>query len=896
MAKPVAPPRVPNKPPHYPQEGNQTALSQLKLAEETEVRLSRLLKSRTSANSDAEAQAQALRLRLCELYADVLIDSPRVGHAHDVPNRMWRSCFYRRIGEFRSRGAAAAKTGSGTEGVRTAHRTFLREGIQFYDYVIKQYREKLDAHEVVVAGAEAQRRRALGKQRRGSKSKKGSEKSPMSQTRGTQSFMAQGLLGSQDESEDGSSREIETDSAEGHDAYPMPPLPEGVILSLHRFLICIGDLHRYLAQVVDSGNGGSSKQSTPSSPDFSDAEKHYLAAVKLVPGNGNPYNQLAVLAQHKHQDAVAMYWYARALIAKEPFDITAAPNLSRLLRTVVRSFSGGNLEDIASSVIERAANRRIPNRPAVTKRALSEFVFLQGKLYFGTTSTCDAVVKFQSYLHGWTDRLREILSENILGDAILTRLVGVAIYSVVTAGAHAPKTVKKEVNLRVRAKRSGDCFLALAVLFRMTSVLCEQANRAFRTNRGNGRHLKFVAPLVICADFFLAHSSTIFEVAAEDEALDPEVGLCAKEEAEARALFLERFCDLLNNLNSRLDSKKVAKVARAEKRVLKERSSFMGYLALGKYAKAGRKSYISRTPQDIPEDAAFDSRTYRLEEFAQKMLHLRGEESSLLYSTEEGYYARPTTCDISNDIHMESEYPYGVDLAAAQERHPDGRSGETQAPSAVAFHVDEDEDDEEDIVYCAGDSLRAPAMAVHDPAQDTFLSLADLHTAPTLLPEVSKVVNRAAMMPPPGLMPPPGFDRLADQPKLHPAAVPLPPTNPLLPTDQLLPISSNAPNMLSFLGNTVPAIHGHDLNTTSYTPRMSEELIPTANPFAEENCFRGFNWSSTLGDLSQNMYDMPPGKGQVKGSEDAAAIDALFGNNDLGMNLNTHNPFFFSVP
>lgn len=50
-----------------------------------------------------------------------------------------------------------------------------------------------------------------------------------------------------------------------------------------RLLICLGDLTRYRANQVQS-------------TDFAEASKYYQRAQELIPGNGAPYNQLAIIA------------------------------------------------------------------------------------------------------------------------------------------------------------------------------------------------------------------------------------------------------------------------------------------------------------------------------------------------------------------------------------------------------------------------------------------------------------------------------------------------------------------------------------------------------------------------------------------------------------------------
>jgi tetratricopeptide (TPR) repeat protein len=87
-----------------------------------------------------------------------------------------------------------------------------------------------------------------------------------------------------------------------------------VVAILHRFEIYLGDLHRY-------------------GDKYQDAACHYERAAMLAPGQGNPYNQLAVLEQLKDSSCNALYWYARSIRASiKPFE-TSLANVERLYQS-----------------------------------------------------------------------------------------------------------------------------------------------------------------------------------------------------------------------------------------------------------------------------------------------------------------------------------------------------------------------------------------------------------------------------------------------------------------------------------------------------------------------------------------------------------------------------------
>ncbi|WRX28057.1 DNA/RNA-binding domain [Theobroma cacao] len=78
----------------------------------------------------------------------------------------------------------------------------------------------------------------------------------------------------------------------------------------HRFLVCLGDLARYMEQYDKSG---------VQKHNWSVAATYYLEATTIWPDSGNPQNQLAVLATYVGDEFLALYHCVRSLAVKEPF-------------------------------------------------------------------------------------------------------------------------------------------------------------------------------------------------------------------------------------------------------------------------------------------------------------------------------------------------------------------------------------------------------------------------------------------------------------------------------------------------------------------------------------------------------------------------------------------------
>lgn len=85
--------------------------------------------------------------------------------------------------------------------------------------------------------------------------------------------------------------------------------------SLHRCLICLGDLSRYLLDVPPCGNKDM-------------AYRYYYQALSWNPDVGMPFNQLGTLSMNTNGNLDAVYYYMRCLMCSQPFE-GAEGNLKR---------------------------------------------------------------------------------------------------------------------------------------------------------------------------------------------------------------------------------------------------------------------------------------------------------------------------------------------------------------------------------------------------------------------------------------------------------------------------------------------------------------------------------------------------------------------------------------
>ncbi|KAH8278604.1 hypothetical protein KR018_005994 [Drosophila ironensis] len=98
----------------------------------------------------------------------------------------------------------------------------------------------------------------------------------------------------------------------------------GVKVVAQRLLICLGDLSRYRVNHMQAS-------------DYLEAARYYQRAQELVPGNGAPYNQLAVISMYHHKRFDAVYYFVRSLYTSNSIQ-TAKESLLDLFDEIRRKY------------------------------------------------------------------------------------------------------------------------------------------------------------------------------------------------------------------------------------------------------------------------------------------------------------------------------------------------------------------------------------------------------------------------------------------------------------------------------------------------------------------------------------------------------------------------------
>ena len=402
----MAPRRPPPNPPHT----SRSARDLEQRSADLEQRLLSRPATGSASGSDPTKNtnarnADALRVQVCELLADALLLDPSWAVRRKVPDRLWRTCFYGQISQLRakiakehhrrrqkkdhhtSRNPSSAAT---TIAALEQHLVvFLGEAITLYDYLCQRLWDRLrdDCHAT-----------------------------------------SNNNNNNNDDAPTLSSQSSTTATAAA-----------ATVECLHRLSVCLGDLHRY-----------SSSSSSGSNTSVKSAEAAYRLAARLGPGHGHPANQLGVMCGAQvvaaasssnvsapNPSALALYWYARALLAThEPFE-TAPINLGRLFQA-----NDDWLRAIAASC--SAGQGSSPPPPPAATRFLAHYVQLHGLLFRllhrrrdetdrppvnDANEDADSIGEFERLLGPVLDSFQTLLQQSALGDGLLVKLVCIQAFS-----------------------------------------------------------------------------------------------------------------------------------------------------------------------------------------------------------------------------------------------------------------------------------------------------------------------------------------------------------------------------------------------------------------------------------------------------------------------------------
>lgn len=475
-----------------------------------------------SSNSNNNNIINQCRMMLCEALSDWLLTDPASAHTADAVGRLWRSCFYARIGPARARlqkdtkklqqqqqlllqqqqhdtnnatAAAAAALKAAIAKQEESLQLFLAEGVTLYDYLC----DKLQCQLLVSQQASATTTTTTG----------GGGPSATNNNNNNQDD-------NNNETQD-SERPWLSLSAQSS----ATTTAAGIVPCLHRLYIHLGDLYRY--------NSSSSSSS-------SKAERAYWTAAHLGPCSGHAYNQLAVVCQvkdssgssgtassasdatHRSAAAVTVYWYARSLgAAREPFT-TAASNLHRLFV--------GNREWLQLQQQKQHAAGTVVLAGTASRLFLAQFVDLQYTLFAftstsptTTTTTTDPTAsttaaaatlisdQFYNHLGEAATAFQELLKSSAFGDSLLCKLVTVMAFSQFHCGQKQQQQQQQSSAAGVVAARTATLEFGQCLAERVASILESKKSKPPGQQPPSVPSVRVLMPLLLLTEYLLLHNN-----------------------------------------------------------------------------------------------------------------------------------------------------------------------------------------------------------------------------------------------------------------------------------------------------------------------------------------------------------------------------------------------------
>jgi hypothetical protein len=210
--------------------------------------------------------------------------------------------------------------------------------------------------------------------------------------------------------------------------------------SLHRCYVFLGDLARYR----ELHNQKARKN-------FAAAEALYYRALAVLPENGNPHNQLAVLATYVEAETVAVYRYCRSLLTAQPFS-TAEENLALL-------FERSRQRPLAAPITFASSSPSSKEKSAFLKSYLHRLTRMHGILFAlsssrgssdrGSSSAVATPVYPRDMEAVLFKDMRTLLHAGVVGDALLLKVVVTNVFCILRASDSRSPSAPLEDALRL---------------------------------------------------------------------------------------------------------------------------------------------------------------------------------------------------------------------------------------------------------------------------------------------------------------------------------------------------------------------------------------------------------------------------------------------------------------
>ncbi|RLN76192.1 hypothetical protein BBJ28_00018509 [Nothophytophthora sp. Chile5] len=272
--------------------------------------------------------------------------------------------------------------------------------------------------------------------------------------------------------------------------------------SLHRCFVFLGDLARYREL-----------HSQKAKKNFAAAESFYHRALAVLPENGNPHNQLAVLATYVEAETVAVYRYCRSLLTTQPF-ATAEENLALL-------FERSRQRPLAAPGTLSATSPSSKEKSTFLKSFLHRLTRMHGILFAlamtrgsptatpgrGSNSGSAILPVYPKDMEAVLFKdLQTLLRAGVVGDALLLKLVVTNIFCIVRALDSQSPSAPLEDALRLATRTISNVMQFLA---KNLDVKTKATANGKAGKNPALAGLRLLGPVTVYCDYLRAHPDVL---------------------------------------------------------------------------------------------------------------------------------------------------------------------------------------------------------------------------------------------------------------------------------------------------------------------------------------------------------------------------------------------------
>ncbi|CAH0478718.1 unnamed protein product [Peronospora belbahrii] len=492
--------------------------------------------------------------------------------------------------------------------------------------------------------------------------------------------------------------------------------------SLHRCYVFLGDLARYREL-----------HSQKAKKNFAAAEALYHRALAVLPENGNPHNQLAVLATYVEAETVAVYHYCRSLLTSQPFT-TAEENLALL-------FERSRQRPLAAPITFTTSTPSAKEKSALLKSYLHRLTRMHGILFAlssprgsptassaSGTSNQKTVPMYPRDMEAVLFKdMRTLLHAGVVGDALLLKVVVTNIFCIIRASDSRSQFAPIEDALRLSI-RTITCVLEF-----LLDSLDSKPNSGASDKLSNTSALRLSGPVAIFCRYLELHLNMLeqleqlfvhcpkklySDVATNNQGATADhfasVFLATLAKFVNHARIYELYAPLLSSADQREEDGLPFAVCE-QQHLLKENLELRGFAPLEEHGAALTSQYewalqtstseANGASQVTPllDDKAAKIRAWRLYHFAHYLCD-GYEGNPLLFYNASGQF---TTSPLAGkgDLQQENETPSALDLLNLGFLSTDNvKQQHTEVQEAIGngcqagSGVDEDDDFEDEVI------------------------------------------------------------------------------------------------------------------------------------------------------------------------------------------------------